>query len=68
MLIESRISFISGQIAHVVDILTGLLPMKQSAEFMNGIKVVRSFPFYESATNTEMEKYCSEKYAMLLGG
>ena len=44
MLIESRISFISGQIVaivHVVDILTGLLPMKQSAEFMNGIKVGR---------------------------
>ena len=41
MLIESRISFVSGQIAHVVDILSGLLPMKQSAEFMNGIKVGR---------------------------
>ena len=33
-----------------------------------GSRLVRSFPFYESATNTEMEKYCLEKYAMLLGG
>ena len=33
-----------------------------------GSRLVGSFPFYESATNTEMEKYCSEKYAMLLGG